>query len=171
MCKEKSFDTENDYFYQKNIKMHQTFSVTETSRNTLSKILQGYTLEQLNTIPDGYSNNLIWNIGHIVVVQQMLVYKLSGLPMMISDEMVEKYKRGTKPEQDATQADVDEIQSFLFETINQTKADLEKKVFKDFQEFTTMTGFTIKTAEDAMAFNVYHEALHAGMMMSIRKFI
>jgi hypothetical protein len=158
-------------FIKKNIKMHQTFSVTETSRNTLSKILQGYTLEQLNTIPDGYSNNLIWNIGHIVVVQQMLVYKLSGLPMMISDEMVEKYKRGTKPEQDATQADVDEIQSLLFETINQTKADLENNVFKYFQEFTTMTGFTVKTAEDAISFNVYHEAVHTGVMMGIRKFI
>lgn len=151
--------------------MNQTFSVTENSRKTLSKFLQGYSLEQLNTIPEGYNNNLIWNIGHIVVVQQMLVYKLSGLPMMISDEMVEKYKRGTKPEQDATQADVDEIQSFLFETINQTKADLENKVFKNYQEYTTMTGFTMKTAEDAMAFNVYHEALHAGMIMSIRKFI
>jgi hypothetical protein len=42
---------------------------------------------------EGYSNNLIWNIAHIIVVQQMLVYKLSGLPMMISDEMVDKYKR------------------------------------------------------------------------------
>lgn len=158
-------------FIKKNKKMNQLFDVSTTSRNMVSKFLSGYNLDQLNTIPEGFSNNLIWNIGHIVVVQQMLVYKLSGLPMMISDEMVEKYKRGTKPEQDATQADVDEIQSFLFETINQTKADLEKKVFKDFQEFTTMTGFTIKTAEDAMAFNVYHEALHAGMMMSIRKFI
>jgi hypothetical protein len=171
LCKEKSFDMENDYFYQKIQKMHQTLSITENSRNTLSKFLQGYTLEQLNAIPVGYSNNLIWNIGHIVVVQQMLVYKLSGLPMMISNEMVEKYKRGTKPEQEATQADIDEIQSFLFETINQTKFDLENKVFQHFQEFTTMNGFTIKTAEDAMSFNVYHEAVHTGMMMSIRKFI
>ena len=151
--------------------MNQTFSITENSRNTLAKFLYGYTLDQLNTIPEGYSNNLIWNIGHIVVVQQMLVYKLSGLPMIISDEMVEKYKRGTKPEQDATQADIDEIQSFLLETIHQTKADYENKVFNSFQEFTTMTGFTIKTAEDAMAFNVYHEAIHTGVIMSIRKFI
>ena len=151
--------------------MNQTFSITENSRNTLAKFLYGYTLDQLNTIPEGYSNNLIWNIGHIVVVQQMLVYKLSGLPMIISDEMVEKYKRGTKPEQDATQADIDEIQSFLLETIHQTKADYENKVFNSFQEFTTMTGFTIKTAEDAMDFNVYHEAIHTGVIMSIRKFI
>jgi hypothetical protein len=54
-------------------------------------MLAGYTLEQLNKIPEGY-NNLIWNIAHIVVVQQMLVYKYLDT-MMISDEMVDKYKR------------------------------------------------------------------------------
>jgi hypothetical protein len=72
--------------------MQQTLDITRTSR-TVSQMLAGYTLDQLNTIPEGYSNNLIWNIAHIIVVQQMLVYKLSGLPMMISDEMVEKYKK------------------------------------------------------------------------------
>jgi hypothetical protein len=30
---------------------------------------------------------------------------LSGLPMKFSDTLVEKYKKGTKPEQDATQAE------------------------------------------------------------------
>jgi len=38
-----------------------------------------YTLEQLNKIPEGFSNNLIWNIGHIIVTQQVLIYKLSNL--------------------------------------------------------------------------------------------
>src|SRR6476620_1182919 len=99
--------------------MHQTFEITRTSRKVLSQFLQGYSLEQLNKVPEGFSNNLIWNIGHIVVVQQMLVYKLSGLPVMVSDEMVEKYKRGTRPEGIVLQDEVDEIQSLLFETINQ----------------------------------------------------
>jgi formate dehydrogenase maturation protein FdhE len=151
--------------------MHQTFDITRTSRKVLATFLENHSLEELNKIPDGFNNNLIWNIGHIIVVQQMIIYKLSGLPMMVSDEMVEKYKKGTKPETDATQAEVDEMQSLLFETINQTKADYNSKVFKTYQEFTTMVGFTIKNAEDAMSFNYYHEALHLGMMMSIRKFL
>jgi hypothetical protein len=92
LCKENSFKTENDYFYQKIRKMQQTLDITRTSRTIVSQMLAGYTLDQF-TIPEGYSNNLIWNIAHIIVVQQMLVYKLSGLPMMISDEMVDKYKR------------------------------------------------------------------------------
>jgi hypothetical protein len=94
----------------KKLEMQQTLDITRTSRTIVSQMLAGYTLDQLNTIPEGYSNNLIWNIAHIIVVQQMLVYKLSGLPMMISDEMVDKYKKRTKPEDIATQSEVDEIQ-------------------------------------------------------------
>ena len=151
--------------------MTQIFDITRTSRKLLSQTLQAHTLEQLNTIPEGFNNNLIWNIGHIVVVQQMLVYKLSGLPMMISDEMVEKYKKGGKPEQDATQAEVDEIQSLLSKTIDQTEADFNSQTFKNCIEYPTSTGFVIKSAADAMAFNYFHEGLHFGVIMSIRKFV
>ena len=151
--------------------MHQVFDITRTSRKLLSQFLDDYTLEQLNTIPHGFSNNLIWNIGHIIVVQQMLVYNLSELPMMISSEIVDKYKKGTKPEHDVTQAEVDEIRSLLFETINQTKADYNSKVFKNYREYPTSSGFIIKNAEDAMAFNYYHEGIHFGVMMMIRKFV
>jgi hypothetical protein len=172
LCKENSFETENDYFYQKNKKMNQLFDVSTTSRNMVSKFLSGYTLDQLNTIPEGFSNNLIWNIGHIIVSQQLLVYKLSGLPMMVSDELVEKYKKGTKPEHIATQAEVDEIKSLLFETINQTKVDYENKIFENYMEYTTSTGdHVLRNAEDAMAFCNFHEGLHIGIMMIIRKFV
>ncbi|MEZ7498272.1 DinB family protein [Flavobacterium sp. Arc3] len=151
--------------------MQQTLDVTRTSRNILSQMLAGYTLEQLNKIPEGYNNNLIWNIAHVIVVQQMLVYKLSGLPMMISDEMVEKYKKGTKPEHIATQAEVEEIQALLLESINQTETDLENKIFINYQEYPTSAGIVLKSALDALAFNDFHEGLHIGIAMSIRKFI
>lgn len=171
MCKENSFETENDYFYQKIRKMQQTLDITRTSRKIVSQMLAGYTLDQLNKIPEGYNNNLIWNIAHIIVVQQMLVYNLSGVPMMISNEMVEKYKKGTKPEHIATQAEVDEIQTLLVETINQTETDLENKIFTNYQEYPTSAGIVLKSALDAIAFNDFHEGMHIGVIMSIRKFV
>jgi hypothetical protein len=137
----------------------------------IAPFLENYTLEQLNAIPDGFSNNLIWNIAHIVVTQQLLVYKLSGLPTMVSDEMIEKYRKGTKPEHIVTQAEVDEIKSLLFATIDQTEVDFENKIFKNFDEYPTSTGFVLKSAKDAMIFNNFHEGLHLGILMSIRKFV
>ena len=73
--------------------MEQTLNVNTTSRNMISKILENHTLEQLNKIPEGFSNNLIWNAAHVIVTQQILVYKLSGLPVMVSEEMIEKIQK------------------------------------------------------------------------------
>lgn len=151
--------------------MESTFDINQASRNVLLKFLESHTLEQLNKVPEGFSNNLIWNIGHIVVVQQMLVYNLSGLPMMVSAEMVTKYKRGTKPEQNVTQAEVDEIKSLLFSTLEKARKDFADDIFRNYTEFTTMTGFHVTSAKAAMEFNNYHEATHLGIMMQLKKFI
>jgi hypothetical protein len=151
--------------------MDTTFNINQSSRNTIATILENHTLDQLNTIPEGFSNNLIWNIGHIIVVQQMLVYKLSGLPMMVSEDMVDKYKRGSKPEHSVTREEVDTFKKLLWSTVEQTKKDFAIGIFKNFTEFTSLTGYTMKSAKDAMEFNNYHEAIHTGIMMQIRKFI
>lgn len=151
--------------------MEVSFEINKTSRNILLKFLENYSLEQLNTIPEGFSNNLIWNIGHIIVVQQMLVYKLSNLPMHISDVMAEKFKKGTKPKHNVTQEEIDEMKLLLFSTLEKTKTDYNENLFQNYNEFTSMSGFTIKSITDAIEFNNYHEALHTGIMMQIRKFI
>jgi hypothetical protein len=158
-------------YFQIERKMKQTFHITRTSRKVLSQFLENYTLEQLNKIPDGFNNNLIWNIAHIMVTQQRLVYKFSGLPLKISNEIFEKYKGGTKPNGAVSEAEVAKIQSLLFETIDQTEVDFNNKIFKSYQEYTTSIGCTIANIEDAISFNNYHEALHTGVIMSIRKFI
>jgi hypothetical protein len=151
--------------------MQDTFEINRTSRKMLSSYFENYSLEQLNKIPEGFSNNLIWNIGHVVVTQQLLVYKLSGLPMMVSDEMVEKYRKGTKPKQDATQTEVDEIKALFFKSVDQVESDYTNGLFVNYQEYPTSTGYILKSAKGAIEFNNFHEGLHIGIMMSIRKFV
>ena len=151
--------------------MQSTFDITLSSRNILHKFLTNYSLEQLNKVPEGYNNNLIWNIAHIVVVQQMLVYHLSGLPMLVSQEMVEKYKRDTKPEAPVTEEEVTQIKGLLYTTLEQTQKDFSEGIFKNFNAFTTMTGFHIRNVQEAMEFNNYHEGVHTGIMMRIAKFL
>lgn len=151
--------------------MQDTFEVNRTGRKMLSSYFENYTLQQLNKIPEGFSNNLIWNLGHIVVTQQLLVYKLSGLPMAVSEEMVEKYRKGTKPEHDVTQEEANQIQALLFQTIDQLEVDYKKGIFINYQEYPTSTGYILKSTKGAIEFNNFHEGLHIGIMMSIRKFI
>ena len=151
--------------------MQSTFDITLSSRNILHKFLTNYSLEQLNKVPEGYNNNLIWNIAHIVVVQQMLVYHLSGLPMLVSKEMVEKYKKDTKPEATVTKEEGTQIKGLLYTTLEQTQKDFSEGIFKNYNAFTTMTGFNIRNVQEAMEFNNYHEGVHTGIMMRIAKFL
>ncbi len=151
--------------------METTFKIWETNRQLYLKFLNSYTLEQLNRIPDGFSNNLIWNIGHIIVSQQGLVYRLSGLPSYIEESLVETYKNGSKPTGSTTAAEVDQLKSLLISLMEKTKSDYIADKFKSYQEYNTSTGFNLKSTEEALEFNNYHEALHLGFMMNIRKFI
>ena len=151
--------------------MNSVFDVQKTIREILLKILDNHSLEQLNKIPQGFNNNLIWNIAHCIAAQQSLVYKLSGLPTMASEEFIAKYSKGTKPEGDVSQVEVDEIKRLLSETLSQAQKDYADKIFVNYREYTTSMGFTLRNVEDAISFNNYHEGTHTGIIMSIRKFV
>jgi hypothetical protein len=151
--------------------MDATFKIWETNRKHYLTLMENYTLEQLNTTPEGFSNNLAWNLGHIIVSQQGLVYRLSGLPTYVSDEMTNTYKNGTKPTGTTTQAEIDELKGLLFSLIEKTKEDYANGKFVTYNEYTTGTGFHLASTMEAMNFNNYHEAMHFGFMMNIRKFI
>ena len=56
--------------------MNFTLEVLANTRMFFNKYLKSMSLKELNTIPKGFNNNIIWNIGHIVVTQQLLAYKL-----------------------------------------------------------------------------------------------
>ncbi|MCW4469301.1 DinB family protein [Flavobacterium sp. MFBS3-15] len=151
--------------------MEHQFRITRVSREIYDRYFDTYSLEQLNRIPPGFSNNLIWNIGHIIVSQQLLVYGGAGEQLHVSDELVSKYMRGTKPEYDLSQKEADEIRALLFTPVERTEQDYYNKLFKTFTERTTQLGFTLSSVEDAISFNNYHEGIHLGIMMSIRKFL
>lgn len=151
--------------------MSSVFKVQKTIREIFLKILDNHSLEQLNKIPAGYSNNLIWNIAHCISSQQVLVYKLSGLPTQVSDQFIDAYKKGTKPERDVSQEEVDEIRMLLSSTILQTEKDYTNNVFNNYTTYMTSMGFELTNVDDALSFVNYHEGIHTGIIMSIRKFV
>ena len=149
--------------------MDFAFDATIKNRIILNSFLEKYSLEQLNLVPEGFRNNMFWNIAHTVVTQQLLIYNFSGLPMMVSDEMVAKYRKGTKTEHNASQAEVNEIKALLFTTIEKTKEDYNKNIFKLYKEYTVSTGSTLTKVEDAITFNNFHEGIHLGYILALKK--
>ncbi|MCH7524324.1 MAG: DinB family protein [Bacteroidetes bacterium] len=145
--------------------------ITIKNREILRSFLDDFSLEQLNKIPKGFANNIIWNIAHTITIQQLLVYKLSGLPTIISEEMIGMYQKGTKPKRDVTQNEVDEIKKLLFTTIEKTKEDYKNDAFKTFNQYTLSTKTIITNAEEAMGFIPFHEGIHLGYILALKKSI
>src|SRR5687768_1386932 len=147
--------------------MEAILKAWKTNRKLHLDFFDKYNLEQLNLTPPKFSNNLIWNIGHIVAAQQSLVYKSSNLPMNIPEDFFDRYKPGTKPMRTISQNEADEIKSLLISMISQTETDLTDGKFVSFTERNTITGFHLGNLRDALVFNNYHEGLHMGCIKSI----
>lgn len=141
------------------------------SRLLILKLIEGFTLDQLNKIPEGYGNNIIWNVGHLIVTQQLLCYKLSRAPMNVSDEMVEKYRKGSAPKADVNQAEVDELKRLFVELPDQFEKDINKHIFKEYDSYTTSVNVTLTDIDSANAFNNFHEGIHLGVILALRKLV
>ncbi|MGY8908452.1 MAG: DinB family protein, partial [Flavobacteriales bacterium] len=59
--------------------MENHFEILRKARTLTFKELEGLTLDQIHKIPEGFKNSIAWNVAHLVVTQQVLHYKLSGL--------------------------------------------------------------------------------------------
>jgi len=151
--------------------MNWTFDICLKNRNILEGILNQFSLDELNKVPEGFSNNLIWNIAHVIVTQQLLVYGNSQLPMLVSDEMVAKYRKGTKAEHEVNQEEVNEIKTLLFSTLEKTQEDYNNGVFKNYTEYTVSTKSTLTNVEQALEFNNFHEGIHLGYILALKKSI
>ena len=143
--------------------------IAKKNRKLLEGFIDNLSLEQLNKVPQGFKNNVIWNIAHCIVTQQLLIYKKSGLNGVLSNEMIAKYRKGTKTEGDVSQAEVDEIRSLLFSPLEQTETDYNNGVFKAFETYTVSTGSTLTQVDDAIDFNNFHEGIHLGYILALKK--
>ncbi|RYY31199.1 MAG: DinB family protein [Chitinophagaceae bacterium] len=151
--------------------MEPLLKALKTSRKLYEELFDKYSLEQMNVVPDKYNNNIIWNIAHIIASQQSLVYKLSNLPMHISDDFFDRYKPGSRPLNSVSETEAGEIKSLLTSMIVKTETDLANGKFTSFTERNTLTGFHLGNLRDALVFTIYHEGLHMGVIRSIGRFV
>lgn len=127
--------------------------------------------EQLLKIPSGFKNNILWNLGHLVVTQQVLHYTLTRNELKIPKEMVSLFRTGTAPDTWNETPDIEQIKSLLIELPKLLVEDFQAGKFSEFRAYKTSTGFQLNTFEDAVNFNHFHEGAHTGIILSQKKFI
>lgn len=145
--------------------------VLMASRNRLLQLIEKNDKEILFKIPEGFNNNIIWQIGHCITSQQRHMYMRSGLPMYISKEFMESFKIGSSPRSWKINPDVNEVKHLLIETVNQLESDLESGLFVNYEPFELPIGFQMKNHVEALQAANYHEAEHSGIIFTYLKLL
>ena len=151
--------------------MMNVFDITRTTRKNVLKTIEELSVQQLNKIPEGHKNNIIWHVGHILATQQLLTYGVTNTEMLVSMHLIEDFRKGTEPYKPALKEDIEDIKQILTEVIDRTEEDYNQSVFSDYEDYTTSYGVTLHSLEEAIIFNNVHEALHLGIIMTMKKLV
>lgn len=148
--------------------------VLEATRRRALEVADGLTPEQLLAVPKGFRNNILWNLGHLVVSQQVLCYVKSGLPARAPAYLTPLFGKGTGPAQwTASHVAIDpvEIKTWVKDTVALLRTDLEQHAFKSYEAYQTSAGPVLTNIGEALTYVLWHEAQHLGVILSLRKLV
>lgn len=151
--------------------LERQFELLTTTRQNALNTTNELSSEQLNFIPARFNNNLIWNLGHMLVTHQLLWYSLSYNEVKISKHLVSQYRKGTYPSGKTSPDEIQYIRDHLIQSLTVSKQDYLAGAFESYKEYKTSYNVTLNSIEDAVIFNNLHEAMHLGYIMSLKKFI
>ena len=124
----------------------------------------------LNKIPAAFNNNIIWNIAHLTAAQQNLCYVRSGLAITVKEHF-SPFLSGTKPEKFIEQKEIDSIFDALLNSMDRLAADYSSNVFLKFDPWGKRYGIKLNSIEDAINFIPFHEGMHIGYIMALKKLV
>lgn len=168
-----NFD-ENSILLSENLKyrtMEHQFGNLRKGRALMLKVIDGLTIEQLNKIPEGFKNNIAWNIAHLVVTPQLLCYRLSGQKCLVSDAMIDAYKKGAAPVGDMSAEEFTKIKELFVSLPLKMEEDYNAGLFKEYKYYETSVGVNLSTIEEALSFNLFHEGIHLGVLLGLKKLV
>ncbi|GED53373.1 DinB family protein [Brevibacillus borstelensis] len=131
--------------------------------------LQATKEEQADIVPEGFSNNIRWNIGHVLFTQDALLY--GGKAPHLPESYAALFGPGTKPAD--WQGELPTL-----ETLNQQLAEQTERIKKEFADrfeeklpspFNLRGKAEIDTFGGMFLFSLYHEGMHASTVTLLRK--
>ena len=151
--------------------MNYHFQAHRQIRQNLLDVLKTTSYEDLMLIPDGFNNNIYWNIAHCLATQQLLHYYLSENQFRIDKYWVETYKKGTLPNLEVPLSEFEDLEFLLSETSKILARDFDAQFFTEYKAYSTSFGMNLSSIQDAIIFNNIHEGLHYGYTLAQKRAI
>ncbi len=149
--------------------MQKKIESLKKTRKKLLELVDDLSVAEMNQIPQGFVNNVAWNLGHMVASQQGICYRRAGLPMHLPDAFFAAYKPDTKPEGFIGSEQIDNIKMLLAALPNRFEQDYNDDVFSGYVPWVNRYDVELRNIDDAMNFVLFHEGLHLGYIMALKR--
>ncbi|WP_158825107.1 DinB family protein [Mucilaginibacter lacusdianchii] len=146
-----------------------SLDIAKHTRLNFIKLMDGLSIEQLNFIPEGYTNNIAWNFAHIVAAQQTLCYVRGHVSTRMPIDKVTKYQKGSAPEGFISEEELAYYKDQAFVLLDKLKADVAANLFTSYERVTTAFGVTINNINGAITYFTTHDTLHLGYAQALRR--
>jgi len=151
--------------------MNDQIETIKRTRTHLLELVKELNIEQLNKVPAGFNNNIIWNLGHLVAAQQGICYVRTGVKPHVAEDFIDRYKKGSKPERFLNEEELKKIKELFFSSLDILKQDYESGLWTGYDSWTTSYGVELNSIEDAIQFLNFHEGLHSGYILALKRVI
>jgi hypothetical protein len=144
--------------------MENSIKYIRKTRALFLKVLEEMSLEQLNEIPAGFNNNVIWNFGHALISTLGLCYVRSGAAPEFKIPYGSLFGKGTRPDGMIPQETVDALKELAISSLDQLEADMATGMFDQITPYNTGTyGYMMSSIEEVLTCCLAHESLHLGI--------
>jgi hypothetical protein len=148
--------------------LNQLHIVREITLHTANSLPE----DQINLIPKGFNNSIIWNFGHILIVQEQLAVNFGKIKPQLPSVYLHYFGQHTDPSswKDAPPRYSD-ILSFLKSQTKHIIESLGTRIDEKLTKPFNRNGLSMHTIGELLIYSVYHEGVHIGTVNSMVKVI
>lgn len=151
--------------------MHKAFEILRFNYGRALAHLASLDERRLATIPPGFNNNPMWNLGHLCVTLQLLCYARAGLPLFSSPEVVEAFRKGSHPGPGGGVEHLEAVRQGFVELPELFRCDYEDGRFSRYEPYETSSGIVLNDIDDAFLYSTMHDGFHLGVVSAQLKVI
>ena len=122
--------------------------------------------DQADQMPQGFSNTIRWNLGHIYTFQNMLLSQYGGKNIELPDGYTELFAPKTKPVDWPSEVPT---LAELKQLLEQQPAIIQEALAGHLNETALKPFKSISTIGELLIFSMYHEGMHIGTIKALKK--
>ncbi|MDR6551542.1 DinB family protein [Paenibacillus qinlingensis] len=149
-----------------------TLKQLEFIRKSTIKAVEGLSEDTIDAMPEGFNNNIRWNLGHIIFVQEKFAFHFIGEPLQVPENFERLFAKGTKPaDWNEELPSLETLLALLVEQPKRIQSILHDRLDESVAKpFTTGNGLLLTTIGEFLNYTLYHEGMHFNSITLLKRF-